>query len=96
MATNKQGHKAIHVAYPIDDLPALKQHCIDNRTNVSDFARVAIQRAMTDQRPSNIPTGPDVYAKAVEAAARASSGLPRTQLEALVAATIVSLHESAL
>ena len=43
-------------------------------------------------KPSSLPQGPQVYANAVEAAARAYPGLPRAQMEAIVSAVIVSLN----
>lgn len=45
---------------------------------------------------SGIPQGPRVYADAVTAAARVSGGLPRVQLEAIVAAVVNALHRSAI
>ena len=44
---------------------------------------------------SGIPQGPRVYADAVTAAARASGGLPRVQLEVIVAAVVNALARSA-
>jgi hypothetical protein len=37
---------------------------------------------------------PALYSSLIEHAARTSSGIPRTQLEAIVASVIVKLHEA--
>ena len=46
------------------------------------------------QRPKAI--SPALYGSLVEHAARTSSGIPRTQLEAIVASVIVKLHQGAV
>ena len=50
-----------------------------------DFIR---QRILT---PPGIVKSPQTYANCVEAAARAYSGIPRTQMERIVAATLAAL-----
>lgn len=57
-----------------------------------DYLVEAVQQRLTGPRkPSGVPAGPQVFARAVEDASRVSAGLPRTQLEAIVAAVICSL-----
>ena len=57
---------------------------------------VAIRRRAFQDGPERIklPYGSRVHSDAVEAAARASSGLPRTQLESIVAAVVLSLNQA--
>jgi hypothetical protein len=43
---------------------------------------------------SRLPRGRHVYAQAVEAACRSYSGLPRSQMEAIVSAVIISLENA--
>lgn len=46
-------------------------------------------------KAASAPMTPEAYRKAVEAAARTVSGVPRVHLEALVAAVLTSLHANA-
>lgn len=46
-----------------------------------------------DTTPAKLPQGPDVYADALEAAARAYSGLPRVAMAGIVSAVILSLSK---
>lgn len=51
------------------------------------------QRLTRPVRASGMPVGSQVFARAVEGASKASAGIPRTQLEAIVAAVICTLDE---
>ena len=52
------------------------------------------QRALSaPQQAAGLPQGPQVYADALEAAARSYSGIPRTAMAGIVSAVIRSLAE---
>jgi len=52
------------------------------------------QRALSaPQAAAGLPQGPQVYADALEAAARSYSGIPRTAMAGIVSAVIRSLAE---
>ena len=52
------------------------------------------QRALSaPQATAGLPQGPQVYADALEAAARSYSGIPRTAMAGIVSAVIRSLAE---
>lgn len=52
------------------------------------------QRALSaPQQAAGLPQGPQVYADALEAAARSYSGIPRTAMAGIVSAVIKSLAE---
>lgn len=77
---------------------AAERETLDRAANALGIHRSELIRARAMQEPAGavlIPQGTHVYAAAVEAAARASGGLPRVQLEAVVAAVILSLHTHA-
>lgn len=89
----KDGHSILKIAFPSDRLPVLKLTCQAHGTTMSDFGREAVLRALeAPTAPVGLPTGPHVFLGAVEAAARASAGVPRVQLECLVAAVVNHLY----
>ena len=92
----RSGHTVIKVSLPQSEVLPFKHFCLDQGTSMSDFARSAIQASLrTSANPFKLPVGANVFADAVEAAARASAGIPRTQLEAITAAVVVALNENA-
>ena len=93
--SRKEGHVTLKVSFPDDQLPVLKATCAAHGTSMSDFARTAIQAALEAPASApDLPTGPGVFSGAVEAAARATAGIPRVQLEALTAAVVNHLYAS--
>lgn len=81
------------VTIPPAQVPALRSFCEAQGIPIADFLREAALRALgASTAASGIPQGPSVYADAVEAAARATSGIPRVHVEAMTAAVIQSLH----
>lgn len=81
------------VTIPPAHVPVLRSICDEQGIPISDFLRKAALSALgASTAAPSIPRGPSIYADAVEAAARATSGIPRVHLEAIVAATINSLH----
>ena len=95
MGNVRANHTVIKCAWPDGRLQDLKVHCRQSGTTVSDFLRESAMGAL--QAPASLsalPQGPDVYSKAVEAAARVSGGVSRVQVEAMVAAVINSLYAS--
>jgi hypothetical protein len=90
----RSGHTVIKVSLPQDEVLPFKHFCLDQGTSMSDFARSAIQASLrASANPFKLPVGANVFADAVEAAARASAGIPRTQLEAITAAVVIALNE---
>ena len=52
---------------------------------------VIMKQLAFDDKPHSLPSGPNVYADALEAAARSYSGIPRVAMAGIVSAVIKSL-----
>ena len=77
---------------------AAERKTLDLAANALGIHRSELIRARALQQPQQavfVPKGLSVYPAAVEAAAKASGGLSRVQLEPIVAAVILSLHANA-
>ena len=77
---------------------AAERETLDRAANALGIHRSELIRARAMQEPRQgvlVPKGLSVYPAAVEAAAKASGGLSRVQLEPIVAAVILSLHANA-
>jgi hypothetical protein len=64
---------------------------IDDHAANHNVTRSELIRDCALQGPSGIPQGSQVYADALEAAARSYSGIPRTAMAGIVSAVITSL-----
>ena len=75
-----------------------ERETLDRTAYALGIARSELIRARALQQAQQavfVPKGLSVYPAAVEAAAKASGGLSRVQLEPIVAAVILSLHANA-
>ena len=64
---------------------------IDDHAANCNVTRSELIRDCALQGPGGIPQGSQVYADALEAAARSYSGIPRTAMAGIVSAVITSL-----
>lgn len=95
MSNVRADHTVVKVSFPDDRIQDLKALCRANGTTMSDFLRESALGAMSAPASlSALPQGPDIYSRAVEAAARVSGGVSRVQIEAVTAAVINSLYAS--
>lgn len=91
----RAGHAVIKVSFPDERLQDLKLLCRVKGTTMSDFLRETAINAMSAPASlSALPQGPDIYSRAVQAAARVAGGVSRVQIEAVTAAVINSLYAS--
>ena len=96
MATTRQGCDRVQLSVPSDLLRRIDLDAFDKQQPRAHWLIDAAESHLADpsagQRPKAI--SPALYGSLVEHAARISSGIPRTQLEAIVASVIVKLHEA--
>ena len=96
MATTRQGCDRVQLSIPSDLLRRIDLDAFDKQQPRAHWLIDAAESHLADpsggQRPKAI--SPALYGSLVEHAARISSGIPRTQLEAIVASVIVKLHEA--
>ena len=96
MTTTRQGCDRVQLTVPSDllrriDLDAFSKQQLRAHWLI-DAAKSRLADPFDGQRPNAV--SPALYGSLVEHAARTSSGIPRTQLEAIVASVIVKLHEA--
>ena len=96
MTTTRQGCDRVQLAIPSDLLRRIDLDAFSKQQPRAHWLIDAAESRLADpsagQRPNAI--SPALYGSLVEHAARTSSGIPRTQLEAIVASVIVKLHEA--
>ena len=96
MTTTRQGCDRVQLSVPSDLLRRIDLDAFNKQQPRAHWLIDAAEDRLADpsagQRPKAI--SPDLYGALVEHAARISSGIPRTQLEAIVASVIVKLHEA--
>ena len=96
MATTRQGCDRVQLSIPSNLLRRIDLDAFDKQQPRAHWLIDAAESHLADpsagQRPKAI--SPALYGSLVEHAARISSGIPRTQLEAIVASVIVKLHEA--
>ena len=94
MPTTRQGCDRVQLSVPSDLLRRIDLDAFDKQQPRAHWLIDAAEGHLRVHEPLVFPQGPQVYAAAVEAAAKASGGLSRTLLEAVVAAVILSLKAS--
>ena len=94
MTTTRQGCDRVQLAIPSDLLRRIDLDAFSKRQPRAHWLIDAAEYHLRAHEPVVVPKGPQVYAAAVEAAAKASGGLSRTLLESVVAAVILSLKAS--
>ena len=96
MTKTRQGCDRVQLFVPSDLLRRIDLDAFSKRQPRAHWLIDAAESHLADpfggQRPSAI--SPALYNALIEHAARTSSGIPRTQLEAIVASVIVKLHEA--
>ena len=96
MTTVRQGCDRVQLSVPSDLLRRIDSDALIKQQPRAHWLIDAAESHLADpsagQRPKAI--SPALYGALVEHAARISSGIPRTQLEAIVASVIVKLHEA--
>ena len=82
--------KEIKVALPLSMIERLNNEARKKGVSRQDLIRERILTA-PDSKPGNVRFDKQSYARAVEAAAKATPGIPRTQLEWTVSTVINSI-----
>ena len=94
MTKTRQGCDRVQLSVPSDLLRRIDLDAFSKQQPRAHWLIEAAEGRLRVHEPVVVPQGPQVYAAAVEAAAKASGGLSRTLLEAVVAAVILSLKAS--
>ena len=96
MATTRQGCDRVQLSIPSDLLRRIDLDAFDKQQPRAHWLIDAAESHLADPSGGQLPkaVSPALYGSLVEHAARISSGIPRTQLEAIVASVIVKLHEA--
>ena len=94
MTTVRQGCDRVQLSVPSDLLRRIDSDALIKQQPRAHWLIDAAEGHLRVHEPLVFPQGPQVYAAAVEAAAKASGGLSRTLLEPVVAAVILSLKAS--
>ena len=94
MPTTRQGCDRVQLSVPSDLLRRIDLDAFDKQQPRAHWLIDAAEGHLGAHKPLVVPQGPQVYAAAVEAAAKASGGLSRILIEAVVAAVILSLKAS--
>ena len=96
MTKTRQGCDRVQLSVPSDLLRRIDLDAFSKQQPrahwLIDAAEGRLAGPSGGQRPKAI--SPALYGSLVEHAARTSSGIPRPQLEAIVASVIVKLHEA--
>ena len=96
MTKTRQGCDRVQLSVPSDLLRRIDLDAFNKQQPRAHWLIAAAEGRLADpfdgQRPNAI--SPALYGALVEHAARTSSGVSRTQLEAIVASVVVKLHEA--
>ena len=97
MTKTRQGCDRVQLSVPSDLLRRIDLDAFNKQQPRAHWLIDAAESRLADpsagQRPKTI--SPALYGSLIEHAARTSSGIPRPQLEAIVASVIVKLHQEA-
>ena len=96
MTTTRQGCDRVQLAIPSDLLRRIDLDAFDKQQPRAHWLIDAAESHLADPSGGRLPKAisPTLYGSLIEHAARTSSGIPRPQLEAIVASVIVKLHEA--
>ena len=96
MTTTRQGCDRVQLAIPSDLLRRIDLDAFSKQQPRAHWLIDAAESHLADPSSGQLTKAisPDLYNALIEHAARTSSGIPRTQLEAIVASVIVKLHEA--
>ena len=98
MTKTRQGCDRVQLSVPSDLLRRIDLDAFSKQQPRAHWLIDAAESRLADpsagQRPNAI--SPALYNALIEHAARTSSGIPRPQLEAIVASVIVKLHQEAV
>ena len=96
MTTTRQGCDRVQLAIPSDLLRRIDLDAFSKQQPRAHWLIDAAESHLADPFDGQCPKAisPDLYNALIEHAARTSSGIPRPQLEAIVASVIVKLHEA--
>ena len=96
MTTTRQGCDRVQLAIPSDLLRRIDLDAFSKRQPRAHWLIDAAESHLADPSGGRLPKAisPALYNAVIEHAARTSSGIPRTQLEAIVACVVVKLHEA--
>ena len=99
MTTVRQGCKTVQFSIPADLLRRIDLDTFDKQQHRAHWLIEAaeaylgpVKRSVAGNRPEGFSK--PLYDALIDHAARTSSGIPRVQLEAIVASVIVKLHEA--
>ena len=95
MPTNRQGCDRVQLSIPSDLLRRIDLDAFEKQQPRAHWLIEAASRHLEDPSGGRCPKGvtPAIYAALIEHAARTSAGIPRPQLEAIVASVVVKLNE---
>ena len=96
MTTTRQGCDRVQLAIPSDLLRRIDLDAFSKQQPRAHWLIDAAESHLADPSGGQLTKAisPDLYNALIEHAARTSSGIPRPQLEAIVASVIVKLHEA--
>ena len=96
MPTTRQGCDRVQLSVPTDLLRRIDLDAFSKQQHRAHWLIDAAESHLADPSGGQLPKAisPALYGSLVEHAARISSGIPCTQLEAIVASVIVKLHEA--
>ena len=95
MTTTRQGCDRVQLSVPSDLLRRIDLDAFSKQQHRAHWLIDAAESHLADPSGGQLPKAisPALYGVLIEHAARTSSGVPRTQLETIVASVIVKLHE---
>ena len=96
MTKTRQGCDRVQLSVPSDLLRRIDLDAFNKQQPRAHWLIDAAESRLADPSGGQIPKAisPALYGALIEHAARTSSGIPRPQLEAIVASVIVKLHEA--
>ena len=96
MTKTRQGCDRVQLSVPSDLLRRIDLDAFSKQQPRAHWLIDAAESHLADPFGGQLPKAisPALYGALIEHAARTSSGIPRTQLEAIVACVVVKLHEA--
>ena len=96
MTTVRQGCDRVQLSIPSDLLRRIDRSAGNKQQHRAHWLIEAAESHLADPSDGQLAKAisPSLYGSLIDHAARTSSGVPRAQLEAIVASVIVKLHEA--